>query len=304
MLNLNKKQKNKKIGLALSGGAAFGLSHIGVLKYLEEINIKPDVISGTSIGSVIGGLYAAGFSIKQIEKIALSFSNKTKILSLLSFAFQKTGVISHANIEKFFRKYLKNIKIEDMKIKFIAVTVDLIHGNVLFINEGDLVDAIQASISIPGIFNPFEANGTLFIDGGVRENLPLTPLHRYKVDSVIAIDVLKPNSTYNDDTFSKIDSSQKYLLKTKLNIFEKLGDAFKQRTFPKFSSDIPDITTVGLQSLNYLIDENSINNQKLYKPDIVININFKKFKLWEFWRAEEFIQIGYKTAKTYFENSK
>ena len=194
MDSLISKIKNQKVGLALGGGAAFGFAHIGVLKYLEEIKIKPFVISGTSIGSVIGGMYASGLSARDLEKIALTFNSKANVLSLLSFAFKKTGVISHANIGKFFRKYLEKKKIEDLDINFVAVSVDLIHGNTLFFNKGDLIDAIQASISIPGIFSPFEANGTLLVDGGVRENLPLKPLQNYDIDYVIAVDILKAHT--------------------------------------------------------------------------------------------------------------
>jgi len=297
MAFFEKKIQNKKVGLALGGGAALGLAHIGVLKYLEEIDVKPTVISGTSIGSVIGGMYAAGLKVKKIEEIASQFDNKTQMLKLLSFAFQKSGIISHANIEKFFRQYLGDKKIEECDIDFVAVTVDLIKGTLLFINKGDLVDAIQASISIPGIFNTFEANGTLMVDGGVRENLPLKPLQAYKTDYIISVNLLKTEINDDNDSFCEIDKTKKYDNKANLNLFERISDAFKQKTLPKLGNDLPDMTTTSLQSLKYLLDEDSRSKKKLYHPDMAIDLNLKNFKLWEFWRSEELIKVGYETAK-------
>ncbi len=303
MKNIFKKNNKQKIALALGGGAALGIAHIGVLKYFEEIDCKPDIIAGTSMGSVIGGMYAAGLPLEEIEEVAISFNNKAKVLSLLSFAFQKSGIISHEKIDKFFRSYIKNKRIEDCGIDFIAVTVDLIKGNILYINKGDLVDALHASISIPGVFNPFEANGTLLVDGGVRENLPLAPLQKYKPDIVIAVDVLKSNLKTTEDNFCEIDSSQKYIHKSNLNLLEKISDIFKQKSLPKEDKNLPDITTVGLQSLQLLIDENSINKERIYAPDLLINLDLSKYKLWEFWQAREFIDFGYKKTKEIIENS-
>ncbi len=300
----SRKTKKKKIGLALGGGAALGLAHIGVLKYMEAINLKPSVITGTSIGSVIGGMYAGGIPINEIEKVALQFTNKAKVLSLLSFAFQKSGIISHANIGKFFRKYLGDKLIEDCEIPFVAVAVDLIHGNLVFIEKGNLVDAIQASISIPGVFNPFEANGTLLVDGGVKENLPLEPLQKFDSDLIIASDLIKTHNESTDSVFCSIDKNEKYIHKTNLNLFEKISDALKQKQLPKKNKEIPDMTTTGLQALRYIINENSRMKEQLYKPDIVINIKLDEFKIWEFWRAKELIEMGYQTTKKMLTDEK
>ncbi len=303
MKNIFQKKSNPEVAVALGGGAALGLAHIGVLKYLEEANLKPTIIAGTSMGSVIGGMYAAGLPLQKIEEVAVSFNNKTKVLSLLSFAFQKSGIISHEKIDKFFRARLKEKRIEDCDIDFIAVAVDLINGNTLYINKGDLVDALHASISIPGVFNPFEANGSLLVDGGVRENLPLAALQNYKPDILIAVDVLKSNLKTTENNFCEIDSSQKYIHKSNLNILEKISDAFKQKSISKKDKNLPDITTVGLQSLQLLIDENSICREKIHKPDLLINLDLNDYKIWEFWQARKFIDFGYKETKEIIENS-
>ncbi|HHE39222.1 MAG TPA: hypothetical protein ENL20_11720, partial [Candidatus Cloacimonetes bacterium] len=150
---LMKHLKKKKVGLVLGCGGAKGLSHIGVIKFLEDNDIKIDFITGSSIGALVGGAYAGGLSIKEIENIALE-TDLTSTAKLFSPGFGKSGLVTGTNVQKFLTSILGNKNIEDLQIPFTAVATDIITGEEIHFNKGNLVEAIRASISIPIVFQP------------------------------------------------------------------------------------------------------------------------------------------------------
>jgi len=177
-----------EIGLALSGGAARGIAHIGVLKYLEERNVKPDIVSGTSAGSIIGGLFCAGFSPDDIEELAHNVSWR-QIFRYSRIKFPRLGLIDIGFLDKVMGDYLKDKKFSDLKTPFIATAVDLENQCPLFIEEGDLMSAIRGSCAIPGIFSPVQRTGNTLVDGGVLHNIPTPPLQQKGTKMIIAVDV-------------------------------------------------------------------------------------------------------------------
>ena len=160
-----------RIGLALSGGAARGIAHVGVLRALEEHHIPIDVIAGASAGALIGGSYASGLSIAELEEMARSF--RWRHTARLSFS--RLGLQSNARMEKFLRQRLPVTRFEDLKIPFAALVMDLQRGTpVVFRDEGDVPFAIRASACIPAIYTPIrDANGRWLVDGGLVANLPI-----------------------------------------------------------------------------------------------------------------------------------
>jgi len=185
------KKKGLKIGLALGGGSARGLAHVGVILALEAYNIPIDIIAGTSIGSVIGGLYASGATIEQLEEIALSIK-KSKSLFMLDPVFPHSGLISGDHIEKMLNKFaLKDKAFDDLSIPFAAVATEIENGAEVIINQGKLIDAVRASISIPGIFTPVKYQDYYLVDGGVVNPVPVDVVQMMGADIIIAVSLAK-----------------------------------------------------------------------------------------------------------------
>lgn len=226
---LTKNKKNLKIGLALSGGGAKGLAHIGVLRVLEEIGIRPDYIAGTSMGAVVGALYSAGYPLDEIEEILTkndwdSFvngtfiedkvplekkvNNKKYMLSIrydnkFNFSLPK-GFGNNQMIYFELKKLLSNVdsinNFDNLPIPLRIITTDLNTGKAVAIKEGDLAKAITASIAIPTIFDPVEIDGRLYVDGLVSRNFPVVDVINMGADIVIGSDVgneIKDKKDYN-----------------------------------------------------------------------------------------------------------
>ena len=176
-----------RVGLALSGGAARGIAHVGVLRALVEGDIPIDAIAGASAGALIGGCYAAGVSVERLEEMAATFRwRHTQRPS-----FSRLGLQSNAPMEKFLRAFLPVTRCEDLKIPFAAMVTDLRRGELIVMRDrGDLPFAIRASCCIPFIMRPAEdEEGRLLIDGGIVQNLPISQTRALGADIVIAVDV-------------------------------------------------------------------------------------------------------------------
>lgn len=176
-----------RVGLALSGGAARGVAHVGVLRALEEHQIPVDAIAGASAGSLIGGSYAAGLPVSQLEEMARAFRWR----HTSRFSFSRLGLQSNAKMEKFLHARLPVTRFEDLKLPFAALAMDLLKGTpVVFRDKGDVPFAIRCSACIPALYTPIrDAEGRLLVDGGLIANLPITYVRDLGVDLVIAVDV-------------------------------------------------------------------------------------------------------------------
>ena len=185
--------KKRDLALALSGGSVRGLSHIGFLEVLEENKIKIDYIVGTSMGALIGGIYAAG-KLKEFKKKILKLS-RNRILSLLLSNKIKKGNTDTKEIEEFIKKVIGDKKIKDLNIGFTAIATDLKTGKEAYLESGSLLKSIDASISIPGIFQPIKIKDMLLVDGGVLDPLP-EEYARKKARKVIAVNALPTKINY------------------------------------------------------------------------------------------------------------
>ncbi|HPD18998.1 MAG TPA: patatin-like phospholipase family protein [Candidatus Goldiibacteriota bacterium] len=190
-----------KIGLALGGGAAYGFTHIGVLKVLEKYGIKPDFIAGTSVGSLVGAIYASEGSIKQLEDAAKDFN----WLEIVNFTLPKEGLLSIEKIDNFINKHSKVKEIQNTKIKFGVVTTNLLDAKEEVFFDGDMGPLVRASCSLPGIFSPTVYNHKIYVDGGILNNVPISVVKKMGADFIIAvdllansrIDILKNNNIFN-----------------------------------------------------------------------------------------------------------
>ena len=177
--------KPAKIALVLGAGASKGFAHIGVLKVLESNKVPIHLIVGTSIGSVIGSLYAYGYNAFQIQK--MSFSIETG--DVLDYTFPDNGFIKGEKLEEFVNKNLKNTPIEKLRIPFYAVSTDLQTGREVVFGKGNTGTAVRASCSIPGVFRPVKIADKMYVDGGVVSPVAVEAARRHGADYVIAVDV-------------------------------------------------------------------------------------------------------------------
>lgn len=186
---ITKNGKNFKIGIALGGGAALGFAHIGVLKVLEDNGIKVDCIAGTSMGSVIGGLYASGMSTDKMLELLNDFDIK-RLTRLDVFSILKNGIFSTDKMPAYFKQISNVSLMEKTKIPFRCVSVDLYTGKPYIFKKGDFGEALMASTAIPGLFKPVKKDGKMLVDGGVINNVPFDVVKDMGADFVIAVDVL------------------------------------------------------------------------------------------------------------------
>ena len=177
-----------RVGLALSGGAARGAAHVGVLRVLAEQGVAVDCVAGTSAGALVGGAYAAGIALDDLEE----FARGMRWRNFGRMTLSKLGVQSNERMEAFIRARFPVTRFEDLRIPFAAVATDLDTGAAVVLKEGDLAFAIRASCAVPGWYRPVtDAGGRQLVDGGLVANLPVRVLKKFDPppDVIVAVDV-------------------------------------------------------------------------------------------------------------------
>ncbi len=181
--------KNPVIGLALGGGAARGFAHIGVIKVLEANGIKPQIIVGTSAGSVIGAIYATGISGNELQQIAIELDEATIADWTNPFSGKLGGMIKGDALQSKINQLVKNRTIDQMKIPLGIVATDLKTGNPILFQRGDTGQAVRASSSVPGVFMPTIIQGKEYVDGGLTSPVPIKFTKNLGADIVIAVNI-------------------------------------------------------------------------------------------------------------------
>ena len=161
-----------KIGIVLSGGAARGIAHLGILKALQEKDIEISGISGCSAGAIVGAMFAAGYSPDHIFEIVVS----TNTLRALRPAWSRVGLLNMKKAEEIYLKYLPHNSFEKLKIPLTVNATDLYNGETIYFSSGELLKPVMASCCIPGLFEPIIFNHKTLVDGGVLNNMPIEPL--------------------------------------------------------------------------------------------------------------------------------
>lgn len=188
MMNPLKYFRNRKVGLALGSGGAKGLSHIAVIEYLESMGIPIDMIAGSSIGAIIGALYAFG-AMGKFKEDMLRFSNR-ELLSFMDPVMPRSGLIEGKGFVKFMQRYIPaSAKIEDLKIPLAILSTDYINGESVVFRSGNLLEALRASVSIPGVIVPVRHGASLLIDGGVANPLPINIVRDMGAGLTIAVNL-------------------------------------------------------------------------------------------------------------------
>ncbi len=300
----------RKIGLALGSGSARGLAHIGVIRAIEDAGFEAGSIAGTSMGALIGAIHAAG-KLGELEATFLSFDWKTPA-SFFDVVLPKSGLLDGDKVSELVRAHVRADAIEALPIPFAAMATDIVSGEEVTIRSGDVIDAVRASISVPGIFTPVRSNGRILVDGGLTNPVPVSTVRAMGAEIVIAVDLnheiiagknLKPlmstekarNTEDNtSDMLSRWVNDYRMVIK---DIRQRLlaGDNPASAQFRKWTSaePLPSIFEVLLASINIMETRITETRLLLDKPDVIIQPPLGHIRFLEFDRAEEIIAIGY-----------
>lgn len=264
----------KKVGIALSGGGIRALAHIGVLRALEKYNIPIDFISGTSMGAVIGALYSSEPNAKKLEKEIL----KENISELFDYTISKSGFVKGDKIEKYLKKELGDVSFDDLKIKLFVTSYDIKNNREVIFSKGDIVKAVRASISFPGLFIPVKNKNEILVDGGVIDPLPTEVLKKAGADIIIAVNVnfVKENKTKYGENASIKNTNQ----------------------------EIPSMIQIFLKSEEVMNARAAEANLKDSNVDMIINIPLGDVGILDYNKKKKAIEAGKRYSQKYLKEIK
>jgi NTE family protein len=282
-----------KIGLALGAGSARGWAHIGVVRALTQAGIEPDIVAGTSIGAVVGGLHVAG-ELDALEQFARDLTRR-KILRFLDFNLSGSGLIHGQRLRDVLEERLKGLQIETLSKRFVAVATEIGSGHETWLGRGQLVDALRASYALPGIFKPVNIEGRWLFDGALVNPIPVSVCRALGARYVIAVNV---NSEAGHGTVvTDLEALPLPALPPPEDqgLFARNGRAVKkmlQRQFFGRGDNGPGISTVMLQAFNIVQDRIARSRLAGDPPDIMLLPRLPPVGLFDFHRAEEMIECG------------
>jgi NTE family protein len=283
-------QKDKKtVSLVLGSGGARGYAHIGVIETLEEKGYTIKSISGSSMGALIGGLYAAG-KLDAYKEWVLSL-DFIDTLKLLDISLSHGGIVNIDSVYKKIEQMIGDIKIEDLPITYIAVASDIKNQKKIWFKEGKLIDAIRASIAIPTVFTPVIENDMILVDGGVLDPLPMDSVPSDETDITIAVNLNAniPNSYHIERPETK-EKTENTLYEKTIELVDKAKEAIdSENSKEKPPIDIFYILNKSLDATQNLIVENTL---KEHQPDLMIEIPKDACETYEYDKAYEMIEIG------------
>ena len=302
--------KKRKVGLALGSGSARDWAHIGVIEALKDSGIKVDCIAGTSIGALVGAVLAAG-NIDKLKEIALQLNWK-QIMGFFDVVFPKSGLIDGKKISDFIRDHLNGATIEELPIPFCVVSTNLATGQEVVIKEGDVIEAVRSSLSVPGIFTPAKKDAMIMVAGGLVNPVPVNVVRDMGADFVIAVDL-------NHDIIEKRRSKKTFIsgcgnnvtnkgsghdIQIKNRVLKALNDQLGTLDLPALNQirhwmtkdPLPNIFEVLMESVYIMEAQISATRLKLDPPDLLIQPKLGHIRFLEFNRAQEAIDMGYHEA--------
>jgi NTE family protein len=293
-----------KIGLALGSGSARGWAHIGVIRALEDMGITPDIIAGSSIGALVGGIYASN-NLDAFEKWVLKLDSKS-IIGFLDISWNGGGLIEGEKLFDFFRQHLKDQDIESMECQFSAVATDMVTGREIWLDKGPMSEAVRASIALPGLFTPARAGERWYIDGGIVNPVPVSLCRAMGADFVIAVnlngDIVGRHVQQKNKARAETEEEESFFDN---EFWEKTIDAFKSaisrdNTLEKLLTPReknPSMFEVIANSINIMQDRITRSRMAGDPPDIILSPRLSDMGLMEFDQAEKAINEGRRSVK-------
>lgn len=281
-----------RIGLALGSGLARGFAHLGVVRALKRHGIEPTIISGTSMGALIGGAYLAN-RLDAVEEWAYSLT-KFKVLSYLDFRVKSSGLIGGERLVKLMLDNFGDVRVEDLPHPFVAITADLVTGHEVWLRKGRLVDVMRASFSLPGIFPPVFMNNRWLIDGALVNPVPVSACSANGARMTIAVNVsgdIIGKAKRPGDSIPTVAGFDLLNFEGPQQIEEAKKQGLVQRIFRR-DPNAPSIFGVMVSSLNIVQDRLARSRLAGDPPDVLIVPRIGHIGLMEFDRAEELIAEG------------
>ncbi len=280
--------KKKTVSLVLGSGGARGYAHIGVIEEILSQGLSISSISGSSIGALIGGLFACG-KLDEYKKWVTTLT-KLDVLKLLDISFSSSGIIKGDKVFKNMDQLFGKINIEDLPIDFTAVATNIITKKEVWFQKGNLADAVRASVSIPTIFTPKKIGNYYYIDGGVLNPLPISPTISDITDYTICVNL----NANIPNIYAKKSEKEK-----------DIGGIFKyfENKISKNRKKTEKLSYFKIMQTSINIMQTALTGYKTaeYRPDIIINIPLDVADFYEFYHAKEIIEIGRKIAKKALE---
>lgn len=283
----------RKIGLALGSGLARGWAHIGVIRALKRLGLEPDIVAGSSIGAVVGGLHLAG-KLEVLEKWATSLDKK-KIISFLDLRLKAGGLIGGNRVVQEIMNHIGDLRIEDLNKPYAAVATDLVTGHEVWLQKGIMAECMRASFAMPGVFPPMHVNGRWLLDGALVNPVPVAAARALGADMVIAVNLNADIIGKARRPGSSIPTAAGFDL---LKMIDQSGDegaptvdSLSRRVFRR-EKDEPSLFGVMVSTLNIMQDRITRSRMAGEPPDVMISPRLGNIGLLEFDRAEDAIAEG------------
>ncbi len=290
------------IGLALGAGAARGWSHIGVLRELAEQGIHPDIVAGTSIGAVVGGCYAAG-RLDQIEAFARSLTRR-RVFTLMDLSFSGASLITGERLKSSLEQELDGFRIEELSTPFAAVATEVGTGHEVWLQRGDLAQAIRASYALPGIFEPVRIGDRWLFDGALVNPVPVTVCRALGAEFVIAVNVTADTMyrarVIRDDPAAQRKAAEAGPFGEKPDI--SFVDRILPRYFDRRAGDAPNVATAMIDAFNIIQDRILRSRLAGDPPDATITARMEDIGMFDFHKADQLINVGRMAAKRALPN--
>ena len=287
----------KKIALVLSGGSARGIAHIGVIEELLERRYEITSVAGTSMGALVGGVYALG-KLPEFKEWLFTL-DRMKVFSLVDFTLSKHGIIKGDKVLSKMKEFIPDRNIEDLTIPYAAVAVDIHTNSEVVFRKGSIYKAIRASIAIPTILTPVEDGDRLLVDGGVLNNIPVNHAQRVRRDLLVAVNVnadIEPRQLPDDRKDADGNSENEKLYQKKIKEF----NSYLKKMLPDRDDDGEDELSyfdLVSETIHSMINHIAKLNLETYPPDLVINISHDICKTYDFYKAMELVEAGRYAAR-------
>ena len=278
----------KNIALVLSSGGARGIAHIGVIEELLKRGYRIHAIAGSSMGALVGGIYAAGGLQKLTER--LLHLEKLDLFKLVDFSFTSSGLVKGDKVMRVIESIVPDRRIEDLEISYRALATDVIHKKEVVFNSGDLFQAIRASIAIPTIFTPVPYQDTILADGGVLNPVPVNFVKRSRKDILVVVNV-NAITPYSRKIREKIHLSQKktqVIRNNQRRLNNKLRALLEKRNKKSHYGEFKLLST----TIELMLGRMSQMTIEKYPPDLLINIPRSSYGTFDFLKAKEIIRLG------------
>ncbi len=285
-------ENSTTVSLVLGSGGARGLAHIGVIQWLTENGYDIRSISGSSMGALVGGIYAT----RKLEVYAewVLALERMHVLRLLDPTIGSPGLFKGERIISVLRQLVGDCSIEDLPISFTAVATDLESGEEIWLREGNLFDAIRASMATPLVFTPFRHGARLLVDGAVVNPVPIAPTLEDATDLTIAVDLSGPAETRVLPMQSESLIGNNGYRSRILKFIDSMRPARKAK---EPSRGMMNVAMVSMQAMQ---DTIATLRMSAYSPDVLIEIPRNACGFFEFWKAEELIALGRERASLAF----